>query len=183
MGGWTRRLRLTALPPCGTSFYLISPGPWCLRGTCNPSLPSARLWPGGAGKGSSALGSPWATGTGWGDQRQSLMCFLPSALGPVLPASLVLSDHEREQKNARRYRSTSFALLFGPLSVQILSGHQRWDSVGSLSTLASVGQQNLTPQSLSLACRLVWVENNQGPKDCCLKNVDRESVLGKELAL
>ena len=53
------------------------------------------------------------------------MCFLPSALGPVLPASLVLSEHEREQKNARRFRSTGFALLFSPLSAQILGGHQR----------------------------------------------------------
>lgn len=58
MGGWAGRLRLTCLPPFSTTFCLISPGPSCLRGACDPLLPLAGLGPGGAGKGANTLRSP-----------------------------------------------------------------------------------------------------------------------------
>ena len=59
--------------------------------------------------------------------------------------------------------------------------------IGIYYVLRSVGEGNLLPQNVSLACELFLAKNNQGPRDSgrkfdfspnCLKNVEDRSSKG-----
>ena len=67
----------------------------------------------------------------------------------------------------------------------------RVHAVNHYLRLNRIGEQNLLPLNVSLACGLFQAENNQGPKDSernfdlplnCLKNIDKGPITAIDLS-